>query len=119
MGEVVDAGVFLVLECRLVFLTVDGHQWALLKADEHQLGEWLPEVEVSAFDSCLSSLSLTFSAPAHGSSSARTPAWQSSGMSGGRTPAYGGGGGATVNPYADGSRTAYGGFAGGVSHSRL
>ena len=58
---------------------------------------------------------LKLSAPAHGSSSARTPAWQSNGMSGGRTPAYAGGGGATVNPYADGSRTAYGGFAGGVS----
>ena len=67
-------------------------------------------------DSPPSFLLLTSSAPAHGSSSARTPAWQSSGMSGGRTPAYGGGGGATVNPYADGSRTAYGGFAGGVSH---
>ena len=39
-------------------------------------------------------------------------------MAGGRTPAYGGGGGATVNPYADGSRTAYGGL-GGVSFLRL
>lgn len=32
-------------------------------------------------------------------------------MAGGRTPAYGGGGGATVNPY-EGSRTAYGGLGG-------
>ena len=39
-------------------------------------------------------------------------------MAGGRTPAYGGGGGATVNPYADGSRTAYGGL-GAVSFLRL
>ncbi|KAI4252138.1 MAG: hypothetical protein LQ352_004445 [Teloschistes flavicans] len=44
------------------------------------------------------------------SSSARTPAWQQSGMSGGRTPAWGAAdGGRTVNPYSDGSRTAYGG----------
>lgn len=35
-------------------------------------------------------------------------------MSGSRTPAYGGGdGGRTVNPYADGSRTAYGDMFGG------
>ncbi|KAL8687807.1 MAG: hypothetical protein Q9218_006124 [Villophora microphyllina] len=44
------------------------------------------------------------------SSSARTPAWQQSGMSGGRTPAWGAADGSrTVNPYTDGSRTAYGG----------
>ena len=39
-------------------------------------------------------------------------------MAGGRTPAYGGGGGATVNPYADGARTTYGGL-GGVSFLHL
>ncbi|KAL8841142.1 MAG: hypothetical protein Q9176_003483 [Flavoplaca citrina] len=47
-------------------------------------------------------------------SSARTPAWQQSAMSGGRTPAWGAAdGGRTVNPYTDGSRTAYGGAPGG------
>ncbi|KAL8997939.1 MAG: hypothetical protein Q9169_002932 [Polycauliona sp. 2 TL-2023] len=46
------------------------------------------------------------------SSSGRTPAWQQSAMSGGRTPAWGAAdGGRTVNPYTDGSRTAYGGGA--------
>ncbi|KAL8762491.1 MAG: hypothetical protein Q9184_001526 [Pyrenodesmia sp. 2 TL-2023] len=45
-----------------------------------------------------------------GASSARTPAWQSSGMAGNKTPAWGAAdGGRTVNPYTDGSRTAYGG----------
>lgn len=35
-------------------------------------------------------------------------------MSGGRTPAWGAAdGGRTVNPYTDGSRTAYGGAPGG------
>ncbi|MCJ1464312.1 transcription elongation factor spt5 [Pseudocyphellaria aurata] len=47
-----------------------------------------------------------------GSSSSRTPMWRQDGMSGNRTPAYGGAdGGRTVNPYADGNRTAYGGTA--------
>lgn len=44
--------------------------------------------------------------------------WRQDGMSGNRTPAYGGAdGGRTVNPYADGNRTAYGGAtaSGGVS----
>lgn len=44
--------------------------------------------------------------------------WRQDAMSGNRTPAYGGADGArTVNPYADGNRTAYGGTAasGGVS----
>lgn len=53
-------------------------------------------------------------APAWSGSSSRTPMWRPDGMSGGRTPAYGGGeGGRTVNPYADGSRTAYGDVFGG------
>lgn len=44
--------------------------------------------------------------------------WRQDAMSGNRTPAYGGAeGGRTVNPYADGNRTAYGGTtaSGGVS----
>lgn len=44
--------------------------------------------------------------------------WRQDAMSGNRTPAYGGAdGGRTVNPYAEGSRTAYGGTtgSGGVS----
>ncbi|KAI9682101.1 MAG: transcription elongation factor spt5 [Caeruleum heppii] len=41
-------------------------------------------------------------------SGARTPAWKQDAI-GGRTPAYGGDGGRTVNPYLDGSRTSYGG----------
>lgn len=44
--------------------------------------------------------------------------WRQDAMSGNRTPAYGGADGArTVNPYADGNRTAYGGTtaSGGVS----
>lgn len=65
--------------------------------------------------------------PAWGMSGGRTPAWAGAGgaggrtpswkqdPSGGRTPAWGGDGRATVNPYADGGRTAYGG-AGGVSN---
>ena len=61
-----------------------------------------------------------FKAPAWngGASSSRTPMWRQDAMSGNRTPAYGGAdGGRTVNPYADGNRTAYGGTAasGGVS----
>ncbi|KAL8826040.1 MAG: hypothetical protein Q9170_007562 [Blastenia crenularia] len=51
-------------------------------------------------------------------SSARTPAWQQNpnAMAGNRTPAWGAADGSrTVNPYTDGSRTAYGG---GVSGSR-
>jgi transcription elongation factor len=48
-----------------------------------------------------------------GNSSSRTPMWRQDGMSGGRTPAYSGGDGSrTVNPYADGNRTAYGGATG-------
>ncbi|KAI9815987.1 MAG: transcription elongation factor spt5 [Pycnora praestabilis] len=44
-----------------------------------------------------------------GGSGGRTPAWKQDSF-GGRTPAYGANDGArTVNPYADGSRTAYGG----------
>ncbi|KAL8947869.1 MAG: hypothetical protein Q9222_005896 [Ikaeria aurantiellina] len=47
-------------------------------------------------------------------SSARTPAWQQNAMSGGRTPAWGAADGSrTVNPYTDGSRTAYGGAPSG------
>ena len=77
------------------------------------IAKWKPKyVPPSVFQYDLSNKN---QAPAYGTSSARTPAWQQSGMSGGRTPAYGGGGGATVNPYAEGSRTQYGGFAGGVS----
>ncbi|KAG8533109.1 transcription elongation factor spt5 [Bacidia gigantensis] len=49
-----------------------------------------------------------------GSSSARTPAWQQSSAAGNRTPAYApaNDGSRTVNPYADGSRTSYGGGGG-------
>lgn len=43
----------------------------------------------------------------------KAPAWKSDSFAGSRTPAYGADGGRTVNPYLDGSRTAYGG-AGGV-----
>ncbi|KAL9599087.1 MAG: hypothetical protein Q9219_004045 [cf. Caloplaca sp. 3 TL-2023] len=47
-------------------------------------------------------------------SSARTPAWQQNAMLGSRTPAWGAADGSrTVNPYTDGSRTAYGGGASG------
>ena len=54
-----------------------------------------------------------------GASSARTPMWRSDGMAGSRTPAYGGAdGGRTVNPYAAGGSTAYGG-SGGVSYLSL
>lgn len=42
------------------------------------------------------------------------PAWKSDALAGSRTPAHGLEGGRTVNPYTDGSRTAYGG-SGGVS----
>ncbi len=77
--------------------------------------------------------SRTPSAPAAGSRTpswgmqqgARTPAWQGAGQ-GGRTPAWnlsnrtpgwsGADGNRTVNPYADGGRSAYGG-GGGVSHT--
>ncbi|KAI4250157.1 MAG: hypothetical protein L6R40_000329 [Gallowayella cf. fulva] len=53
-------------------------------------------------------------AAARTASSARTPAWQQNAMSGGRTPAWGAAdGGRTVNPYTDGSRTAYGGAPSG------
>jgi hypothetical protein len=39
--------------------------------------------------------------------------WRQDATAGSRTPAYGGGdGGRTVNPYADGNRTAYGGAIG-------
>jgi len=67
-------------------------------------------------------------------SGSRTPGWSSGAASGARTPGWGGGGGGmsggrtpgwsandgsrTVNPYADGNRTAYGG-AGNVSTVRL
>ncbi|KAI2792344.1 Transcription elongation factor spt5 [Penicillium oxalicum] len=46
--------------------------------------------------------------PAWGGASSRTPAW--GGMSGSRTPAWKNDGSRTSNPYADGSRTAYGGI---------
>lgn len=65
-----------------------------------------------------------FIAPAWsgGASSSRTPMWRQDAMSGNRTPAYGNAdGGRTVNPYAEGSRTAYGGTtgSGGVSLFRV
>lgn len=47
-------------------------------------------------------------------SSGRTPAWRPDASAGNQTPAWSAQGRQTVNPYADGSRTAYGG-AGGVS----
>ena len=45
---------------------------------------------------------------AGGAQGGRTPAWKQDGA-GGRTPAYAADGARTVNPYAEGSRTSYGG----------
>ena len=61
----------------------------------------------------LSSSSRTPAWSSGAASSARTPSWRQDG-SGNRTPAWNNDGRQTVNPYADGGRTAYGG-AGGVS----
>ena len=64
---------------------------------------------------------LTHQAPAWagGGSSSRTPAWQrpDGAAASGRTPAYGAEGGRTVNPYADGGRTAYGGGVSNLSQN--
>ena len=94
-----------------------------LKEVEHRLGGLLPGVS-QWFEKYHLYACSRFIAPAWsgGASSSRTPMWRQDAMSGNRTPAYGGAdGGRTVNPYAEGSRTAYGGTtgSGGVSPLRI
>lgn len=67
----------------------------------------LPHLDV------LKSVRLSHAAPAWSGSLARTPMWRPNAVPGNQTPAYTGDGGRTVNPYTDGSRTAYGDVFGG------
>ncbi len=63
----------------------------------------------NALPSELTNEPLLFSAPAWSGGSSRTPAWMQDSIGGGRTPAYRSDMGRTANPYAEGSRTSYGG----------